>query len=61
MFIVVVVVVVVVVFPDVDECVSGTANCLQICINTVGSYECDCQAGFSLSEDNTTCNPGTNV
>ena len=30
-------------------------NCSQICVNTDGSYECDCQRGYGLSGDGQTC------
>ena len=33
---------------DVDECLSGEANCdpNAVCINTQGSYKCDCKPGY---------------
>ena len=34
----------------------GTSICLQVCINTVGSYTCACGAGYKLDADNHTCN-----
>jgi hypothetical protein len=34
---------------DVDECNQGTSKCQQICVNTVGSYQCKCNAGYRLS------------
>ncbi|MBT9561023.1 MAG: hypothetical protein IV100_33675 [Myxococcales bacterium] len=35
---------------DVDECADGTDECgpNTVCVNTVGSYECDCAPGFVL-------------
>ncbi|XP_059398156.1 epidermal growth factor-like protein 7 [Carassius carassius] len=39
---------------DVDECEEGQ-RCSQKCVNTVGSYRCVCQEGFSLAEDEVTC------
>ena len=36
-------------FPiDIDECTEGTASCdsNSTCINTVGSYMCQCKEGF---------------
>ena len=41
---------------DVDECKRGTNNCSQLCINTVGSYTCDCILGFQLDSDGRACN-----
>jgi hypothetical protein len=34
---------------DVDECQIGQFSCQQnsVCVNTVGSYRCECQHGFS--------------
>ena len=38
--------------PDVNECIEGEHNCHQqahtVCTNTIGSYTCDCQSGFTL-------------
>ncbi|XP_051733413.1 epidermal growth factor-like protein 7 [Ctenopharyngodon idella] len=39
---------------DVDECKEGH-RCSQKCVNTLGSYRCVCQEGFSLAEDEITC------
>lgn len=33
-------------------------SCSQICVNTDGSYECDCQRGYRLSGDGQTCEGG---
>ncbi|KAM8934314.1 epidermal growth factor-like protein 7 [Pelodytes ibericus] len=40
---------------DVDECKGGRQRCTQLCINTAGSFHCQCLYGFSLSEDGRTC------
>ena len=42
------------IFVDVNEC-EGVNDCQQRCINTVGSYNCSCQAGFMLNNDGRTC------
>ena len=37
-------------FPDIDECTVGTDNCddfTGLCHNTVGSYDCSCQPGYT--------------
>ena len=36
-------------FTDVDECSEGIARCPQECINTEGSYTCNCSAGYQAS------------
>ena len=41
---------------DIDECELGISRCQQQCINTEGSYRCDCRFGFQLNlDDNYTC------
>ena len=35
--------------PDINECSSSNGGCSQICTNTVGSYQCGCITGFTLS------------
>ena len=41
---------------DVDECQNTTiAPCDQLCVNTVGSYECRCTSGHELQQDGQTC------
>jgi len=34
---------------DVDECVKDNGNCsdLATCINTIGSFRCECYAGYT--------------
>ncbi|KAM7538217.1 hypothetical protein Aperf_G00000076045 [Anoplocephala perfoliata] len=48
---------------DIDECVGelGTlAKCDHHCINTLGSYECQCEAGYELQPDGYSCrSPGS--
>lgn len=48
-----------VIHTDIDEC-SGVNDCEQVCVNTEGSYTCDCIEGFELDEDGRRCN-GTYV
>ncbi|XP_028318745.1 collagen and calcium-binding EGF domain-containing protein 1 isoform X2 [Gouania willdenowi] len=44
---------------DIDECANrNMTTCSQICINTAGSYRCDCEKGFFLEEDGKTCTKG---
>lgn len=44
---------------DIDEC--GDRNmsaCSQLCVNSVGSYRCECEKGYFLEEDGKTCTKG---
>ena len=41
---------------DMNACNRGTAGCTQICNNTLGSYICSCNSGYTLDADNHTCN-----
>ena len=44
-------------FLDVDECEENIDNCSQNCNNTIGSYNCSCNEGYTLdSDDLHTCN-----
>ena len=40
---------------DIDECLVANGNCEQICSNTIGSMECDCQDGYRLGSDGESC------
>ena len=46
---------------DINECVpsgigmQGDMACDQVCINTPGSYHCECRSGWSLATDGFTC------
>ena len=47
---------------DVDECVEKNGGCLHLCINTGGSYFCECEFGYTLLLiDNMTCVDLTSV
>ena len=39
---------------DKDECAEEN-DCVQLCINTEGSYECGCDDGYAMSDDGQTC------
>ena len=42
--------------PDVNECEEDNGLCAELCINTAGSYMCDCPIGLVLDEhDRKTC------
>ena len=40
---------------DIDECLNNNGSCEDICINTEGSFYCQCSTGLALSADNRTC------
>ncbi|XP_058528980.1 epidermal growth factor-like protein 7 isoform X2 [Ochotona princeps] len=42
---------------DVDECSAGGGGCPQSCVNTAGSYHCQCSEGHSPSADGRLCVP----
>lgn len=44
------------VFTDIDEC-NDTMRCgpNQVCIDTIGSYECNCIEGYTPSQDGDGC------
>ena len=46
---------IVIAFPDTDECVQRLDNCNQnaVCMNTIGSFDCSCNDGFT--GDGVTC------
>ena len=42
---------------DIDECSEKSDSCDHKCVNTIGSYQCSCQSGFTLdNKDGFTCN-----
>ncbi|XP_010900162.2 collagen and calcium-binding EGF domain-containing protein 1 isoform X1 [Esox lucius] len=45
---------------DIDECASNDnmTVCSQICVNTPGSYKCECERGYFLEDDGKTCTKG---
>ena len=42
-------------FIDVNECSLGIDQCNQNCVNTPGSYQCYCNAGYHLMSEEKTC------
>lgn len=42
-------------FSDNNECFRGRGGCQHQCINTLGSFECKCNAGYSLDPDGKKC------
>ena len=40
---------------DVNECLTNNGGCAQICNNTIGSFRCSCNSGYSLFADARSC------
>ena len=41
---------------DIDECQTNNGGCGDRCVNTAGSYHCECdKEGYTLSDDKHTC------
>ena len=40
---------------DIDECATNNGECDQVCVNNEGSFECQCNDGYELENDNTAC------
>ena len=43
-----------IVYTDINEC-DRRNRCDQLCINTEGSYKCGCLKGYSLMDDDKSC------
>lgn len=43
---------------DLDECTLKSDDCQQICVDTLGSFFCQCHTGFHLADDQRTCVQG---
>ena len=44
-----------VIIVDINECVEDTDGCAHQCTNTIGSYFCTCNTGYSLDSDQHGC------
>ena len=42
-------------FSDINECDTNNGGCEQMCVNTEGSYRCECYQGYSYNEDSGKC------
>lgn len=45
-------------FSDKDECSKENGGCQHECVNTFGSYSCQCRSGFVLHENKHDCKEG---
>ena len=46
---------------DIDECSNRSDECEQFCHNNVGSYSCSCDVGYTLSDDDVSCDGKTSI
>lgn len=44
---------------DIDECSAENGGCQHECVNTFGSYSCQCRSGFMLHDNRHDCKEGT--
>lgn len=50
------------IFPiDIDECSTENGGCQHECVNTFGSYSCQCRSGFMLHDNRRDCKEGTMI
>ena len=40
---------------EINECLLGIHNCMQVCENVNGSFACSCETGYALNPDGYTC------
>lgn len=44
---------------DIDECIASKSMCRaltnSVCVNTAGSFSCQCQKGFTFDNDTEKC------
>ena len=41
---------------DINECSDSNGGCDDDCINTIGSFYCECDSGYALQTNGKTCN-----
>ena len=45
----------IVTYVDINECTINNGGCVQLCTNTLGSYNCSCNSGYILDIDELNC------
>ena len=43
------------VITDIDKCLENNGNCSHDCVNTEGSYYCECPTGYNLQTNKRIC------
>ncbi|CAL1534458.1 unnamed protein product, partial [Lymnaea stagnalis] len=46
---------------DINECVTGTHTCQQVCVNVNGGFNCRCHPGYEASDDRSYCTKVKNL
>ena len=42
-------------YSDINECSTSNGGCQHTCVNTAGSYQCQCRSGYTLSSNIQSC------
>ena len=50
-----IIIIIIIMHAEINECVSGTSECEQVCNNMESSYTCSCYSGYKLAEDGHSC------
>ena len=40
---------------EYDECATDIHGCDHVCVNTLGSFKCECKIGYELHSDGKKC------
>ena len=40
---------------DINECIDDNGGCSDSCTNTIGSYYCSCNSGYTMNTDKHNC------
>ena len=48
----------IVIVTDINECLDNNGMCSHTCVNTPGSYHCECPTDYILQPDNHNCTEG---
>ena len=51
---IIIIIMYIVILTDINEC-NNNSTCDHRCINTIGSFNCECNSGYQLNDDLMTC------